>query len=417
MSSTNGAISAAKLRLASARRKVRAFLEQIDQLEASDFPHSDGREALAFIKQHFIIRQNALRDLPVTVSDNVIGQMCADTSVSLARYTEVLGFILRSTNVRNAFEVHFPLKRLVGQVISPKAKLVMSSEWDFVPFTYPMNLDLLPDFVLVGGPAPESGNVLIIPLAGHEIGHSAWRSHNVKRSIQDAVTRAVDQAIASDPSEADRVLQELSAAGLDLSYLQNACLSSALRQLEEAFCDLFGLYVFGEAYLYAYEYFLAPGGGKRSSSYPSSADRVQYLLAGANALGISFDQDLFDGWLDSTSRSSIDSDVLAFADAAVAQMVPQLRDIAFGLLGEKKVTVNRQETVDRVVSAYQARVPDGEGATLAEIVTAGWRYIRHAGGLSLEADRPEHDMLNELMLKSIEVSEFLLRVKASAQRK
>src|SRR3546814_4384036 len=68
----------------------------------------------------------------------------------------------------NAFEMHFPLKRLVETAVSPDARLIMSSEWKFVPFTYPMTLDWLPGFALVGGPAPESDNVLIVPLRSEE---------------------------------------------------------------------------------------------------------------------------------------------------------------------------------------------------------------------------------------------------------
>src|SRR3546814_13427221 len=68
----------------------------------------------------------------------------------------------------NAFEMHFPLKRLVETAVSPDARLIMSSEWKFAPFTYPMTLDWLPGFALVGGPAPESDNVLIVPLARSE---------------------------------------------------------------------------------------------------------------------------------------------------------------------------------------------------------------------------------------------------------
>ena len=414
MSSTNGAISATTLRLASARRKVRAFLEQIEQLEASDFPHSDAREALAFIKQHFVIRQNALRDLPPSVSEEVAREICTNTTVFLARYTEVLGFILRSTNVRNAFELHFPLKRLVQQVISSKARLVMSSEWNFVPFTYPMNLDLLPDFVLVGGPAPESGNTLIVPLAGHEIGHSAWRSRRVKDKIQPDLTKAVDDAIAANSSERDIILKDLEARGLNLSHLQNVCLRTALRQLEEVFCDLFGLYVFGQAYLYAYEYFLAPGGGARAIGYPSATDRVQYLLDAAGKLKLEVDSNLFAGWQPSSARGGSDGQVLVFADAAVARSMPALHRVTFRLLRSRRVQTNRADVVARVMAAFQAHVPDGEGASLAEIVTAGWKYLRAARGLSSDKERPEYDMLNELMLKSIEVSEFRLRVGAHA---
>ncbi|MET4241534.1 hypothetical protein [Bradyrhizobium sp. RT10b] len=414
MSSTNGATSATTLRLASARRRVRAFLDQIGHLEASDFPHADGREALEFIKQHFAIRLKSLESLPPSVSEAVVREICTNTTLFLERHTEVLGFILRSTNVRNAFEVHFPLKRLVEQVISSEARLVMSSEWNFVPFTYPMNLNLLPDFVLVGGPAPESGNVLIVPLAGHEIGHSAWRAHEVKAQVQAGLTKAIDDVIAANPSERDRVLVELSKTGLDLSYLQNACLFTGVRQLEEVFCDLFGLFVFGEAYLYAYEYFLAPGGGARTMGYPSATDRVGYLQDAAGVLALDVDPDLFAGWQPSTVRDTLQADVLSFADAAVARSVPGVRKLVFELLAKRKVPRNRQHVVQRVMDAFKGHIPDGDGASLAEITTAGWKYLRDRGGLSSAEERLEHDMLNELMLKSIEVSEFHLRVGAHA---
>ncbi|MGY3236693.1 hypothetical protein ACVMAJ_003583 [Bradyrhizobium sp. USDA 4448] len=411
MSSTNGATSATKLRLASARRRVRTFLDQISQLEASDFPHADGREALEYIKQHFLIRQNTLDSLPASVSEEVVREVCTNTTAALARNTDVLGFILRSTNVRNAFELHFPLKRLVEQVISPKARLVMSSEWNFVPFTYPMNLYLLPDFVLVGGPAPESGNVLIVPLAGHEIGHSAWSAHEIKDLIQGELTNAIDEAIAANPSDRDRVLKELT---LGIDHLQNTCMFMAIRQLEEVFCDLFGLFVFGESYLFAYEYFLAPGGGIRATGYPSATDRVQYLLDAAAVLKLRVDPDLFAGWRPSNNRNNPHADVLAFADVAVARTVPSLRKLAFDLLKKKKVQRNRPKVVERIMDAFNGHIPDGEGASLAEITTAGWRYLRGRGGLSSAEERLEHDMLNELMLKSIEVSEFRLRVSANA---
>ena len=416
MSSTIGKTSATALRLASAQRRVRAFLNQIDQLESSDFPHPDGRDALAYIKNHFEIREKSLTALPEGVSDAVVDEMCSNTSVNLARNTEVLGFILRSTNVRNAFEVHFPLKRLVKQVVSDSARLVMSSEWNFVPFTYPMTLNLLPNFVLVGGPAPESGNVLIIPLAGHEIGHSAWRAHQVKEAVQAEATKAVDAALAANPTGRDHVVAELEATGYTLSYLQNACLFSVMRQLEEVFCDLFGLYVFGEAYVYAYDYFLAPGGGARSSAYPEATDRLRYLLGSAEGLGIDVKPEMFGVWQKSVSREGVEADVLKFADVAVEAMVPMVQAAAFDLLKARGVNLNRPEVIERVVKAFANHVPDGEGATLAEIISAGWRYLRAQGGLARADEREEHDMLNALMLKSIEVSEFLLRVQSDAER-
>lgn len=409
MSSTNGPAPKV-LRLASARRRVRAFLDQIAELEGADFPHADGREALALIKEQFLIRKRSLSRLPPTVDDKTVDEICTDTGIFVSRYTDVLGFILRSTNVRNAFEVHFPLKRLIQKTITPDAKLVMSSEWKFVPFTYPMNLELLDMFVLVGGPAPESGNLLIVPLAGHEIGHSAWRSNRIGRSIQPALTAAVDTAINSRAGDRDRLLAEISKIGHDLSWLQNVCLSSALQQLEELFCDMFGLYSFGHAYLYAYEYFLAPGSQSRDIAYPASRARVEYLRNGAQTLGLEVPDGLFEPWQDSLPKPGTAGDILSFADAAVAEVFPAVRDLTFDLLRNCQIPMAAPEAIERVKQALSNRVPDGEGAKLSEIVTAGWLYLREKGGLSLDEDEPEHLMLNELMLKTVEVSEFLLRV-------
>lgn len=410
MSSTNGPAPPKVLRLASARRRVRAFLDQIAELESADFPHADGREALELIKEQFLIRKRSLSRLPPSVDDKTVDEICTATGIFVSRYTDVLGFILRSTNVRNAFEVHFPLKRLIQKTISPDAKLVMSSEWKFVPFTYPMNLELLDMFVLVGGPAPESGNLLIVPLAGHEIGHSAWRSHSVGRVIQPALTAAVDTAINSRAEDRDRVLNDISKIGHDLSWLQNVCLSSALQQLEELFCDMFGLYVFGHAYLYAYEYFLAPGSQSRDIAYPASRARVEYLRNGAQTLGLEIPDGLFNPWQDSLTKPGTAGDILSFADAAVAEVFPTIRDLAFELLRKCEIPMASPDAIERVKQALGNRVPDGEGANLSEIVTAGWLYLREKGGLSLDEDEPEHLMLNELMLKSVEVSEFMLRV-------
>lgn len=410
MTSTIGRPSTKTLRLASARRRVRAFLDQIAELENADFPHPDGKEALALLKREFELRQRSLGRIPDSVSDATVDEVCADTSVFLERYTDILGFILRSTNVRNAFEVHFPLKRLIQRVIGEEAKLIMSSEWNFVPFTWPMNLDVLSDFVLVGGPAPESGNVLIIPLAGHEIGHSAWRQADIAPKITPRLVTAIAQAIGNHPDDRDRLTLQLERDGHDLSWLEHQCFASAAKQLEEIFCDMFALYVFGPSFAFAYEYFLAPGKSNRSVTYPSSRNRVRYLLDGVRELGFAVDDDLFANWQDSSLRVGIAGDILLFADDAVDVMFPVVRNLAFDILKRSDIPTCRDAAVDRVREALTIGIPDGDGATLAEIVTAGWLHLRGKGGLSTETDQPELGMLNELMLKSVEVSEYRLRL-------
>ena len=414
MTSTSDLPLSKNLRLASARRRVRAFIDQIAELEASDFAHLDGEEALRLIKTDSIELRNYLERIPEGSAATTIDRACTHTSLLVSRYTDILGFILRSTNVRNAFEVHFPLKRLIEKAVDPDARLIMSSEWKFVPFTYPMTLDLLPGFALVGGPAPESGNVLIVPLAGHEIGHSAWRSKGLNGFILDRVVPEIAVALDAMSGEREIVLQQLAAGGSAQAKLENAVLRSSTKQLEEIYCDLFGLFVFGQAFLFAYEYFLAPGGEVRSAYYPSSGDRVRYLLDGAATLKIECESDLFISWGEAGILPGADGAVLSIADRVVSTVYPALRDHAFELLAADGVSTPDTEAIGRVLNSLRQHVPDGDGATLPEIVTAGWLHLRERGGLSLDEDASEYQILNELMLKSVEVSEFKLRVESHA---
>lgn len=397
------------LRLASARRRVRAFVEQISDLESADFPHSDGKDALALIKAEALSFEAGLARIPPSAM--AVDHACTQALILVSRHTEILGFILRSTNVRNAFEVHFPLKRLVNAAIGDEAKLVMSSEWAFVPFTYPMTLDILPNYVLVGGPAQESGNALLTPLAGHEIGHSAWRKHRVREGLITQVVTAVNDSTltcAGARSFLLGVFQGDDSAKID--RIRQLALDSAFKQLEEIFCDIFGVYVFGSAYLYSYEYFLAPGVGSRTPTYPSSRKRVEYVTRAAKTLAVDFEADIFDRWQDAGHPDPIMTAILIIADEAVESIFPNLLANAEKLLGDLGIAKPSSEAVERVASSLELQVPDGEGATLPEIVIAGWERLRSRGGMGQSSELSEFRSLNELILKSIEVSEFRLRV-------
>jgi hypothetical protein len=91
------------------------------------------------------------------------------------RLKRFLGLLLRSSNLRNAFEIYFPIKILSTELLEHNTCVVLSSEWEFSPFIYPVALDELPEFVFIGIPASECHNPLILPLAGHELGHVVWR--------------------------------------------------------------------------------------------------------------------------------------------------------------------------------------------------------------------------------------------------
>jgi hypothetical protein len=180
--------------------------------------------------------------------------------------------------------------------------------------------------------------------------------------------------------------------------------------LEEVFCDYTGLYIFGESYLYAYDYFLAPGSSARSAAYPRGGARVRFLLDAARKLGIEPDPVLFARWRDASTQIGYEADLMQITDAAVERTVSYLWSLTTARLKEFGVTPNDTLAVDRVLRNFCNGVPDGDGASLSEIVTAGWRYLRDQDGLPSEEDDPHFEMLNELMLKSIEVSEYRPRL-------
>jgi hypothetical protein len=327
-----------------------------------------------------------------------------DVAVESELYLPVLGFLLRSTNVRNAFELYDPLRSIVSETISSGASLIISSEWDFIPFTYPMNLDVLPSYVLVGGPASESANPLVIPLAGHEIGHSAWKHHDLTSALEGEFTRSLENLAAKHPAEA-RELEEYSGPDYigDLREI-------GFRQIEEIYCDCFGLFLFGEAYAHAYEYYMFPGGNERSMEYPSDEDRIAYLREAATWRGIELPADIFEGWKSSSDSQDADPEVEFFVDRAAKELLPSIFRAAADLLDSAGVPRPDPAEAGRIAVSLARSSPHPTGGNLSDIITAGWRCVRDSGGLAGLQDERKAETLNEVMLKTIEVAEFQKRV-------
>ena len=129
----------------------------------SEFPYQGSEQALDKLKELFEYRLDWLKKIDEKSNPEVIKSECADALTEIFDNLPLLGFVLRSTNVRNAFEVFRPLLRLAGDILETKVpkdqrqtQLVLSSEWEYSPFVYP-DLPELPGFVLIGLPSPESG--------------------------------------------------------------------------------------------------------------------------------------------------------------------------------------------------------------------------------------------------------------------
>ena len=396
--------------------RVDAVLAAIDTASGIDFPYKDSLDALNIVAAEFRdIRQTLVDSTNPAIAPAALKGYCARALDAIFGNLPLVGFLARSANANGAPEFHGPMRRLTAKAIGKDAKLVISSEWDFSPFTllYPHNA--LSEFVLVGLPMSESGNALVAPLAGHELGHNIWRHHRVLQRVVPLAQEKLRACISgrwadfkketgfTDPKQLDDLIGQTLLADP---------FRRAVAQSEELFCDLVGLRVFGEGYLYAFEYLLAPGvSGDRSTDYPRLQDRVKVLQSSATAWEVSspaafaesFDaQDLGGLFLQS------------FADETALALVPDLMKCAAELTTSLELVKHTDQDMEKLASRFKALVPATGAKHLGWLINAGWRvYFSEVAGpspsnsaLSKLKDEDRSRVLNELLLKSFEVFEI-----------
>jgi hypothetical protein len=362
--------------------------------------------------------------LPDGVREDVVDQLCLTLLDKVANFTEILGFILRSTNVRNPFELHFIVKKLITRALGEEVNLLISSEWAYVPFTYPLSVDQLPGFILIGTPAPESGNPLLIPLAGHEVGHSAWRVFECTPKYSAAVSEKIKQELDRNPKAAKELIENATLGELDRARVTNQCAAHVMQQLEEIFCDLFGLYLFGHAYIAAFDYLLGPGGHDRDLDYPSDQQRMAILVDAARDRRIRFDETMIERWTSTKARRS-ERAAAEIIDAVTLAMIPQLRADLFAEFEQREISVPQEGLVDDVLAAFERGEPYPDRVELGEIVSAGWLRLRALDDMPSSTDYTDEEeiarqrtknykVLADLILKTVEVAEYHDRVTAHA---
>ncbi len=117
-----------------ARDRVAAALEEIERLMQSEFPSQPPKDAMDILRDKFKESALALDRIEPTTPAHIIHTECNASLERLFVSVPILGFILRSTNVRNGFEAYGPLLRLAECLMGSNAKLIVSSEWEFSPF-------------------------------------------------------------------------------------------------------------------------------------------------------------------------------------------------------------------------------------------------------------------------------------------
>jgi hypothetical protein len=414
------------------KQKLRNVDRTIGALLDGDFPLSSGKKALEKLRGLFaglgkkLDRAYALKD---AASEKQIASLI---NVKVYETLPILGFILRSTNVRNAFEVLDPLQVVADSILQGRPQLLLSSEWDYVPFAYPQSLEDLRSFVLIGLPATEAASALLLPLAGHELGHAVWRNRGIGGGAHATLQFRCENSYKSQMEEFkkyfpeydpdDLVYKELlpEAIGLSVEY--------AVFQAEELFCDMFSYAIFGASYLHAFAYILAPGFGRMPGSrYPSHKTRISVLASIASKEGAKLPAIGSLSFSDETPRGNPrERFVLRVAEENVQEVIGGLWDRVLALLNEGKVLRPSEKMSEKHSEQFKLGIPAHEPRCLGDIVNAGWTcYSRMQSYVSEdenERDKEQDnlyenvDALNEILLKTIEVLEFNNRTGNGPQR-
>jgi hypothetical protein len=401
------------------RERIRAFLDELGRVKESDFPYEQPKEALSKIGADFQQRLDTLLKLSNNNDPSVVQTACSEATSQIFAYLPLLGFILRSTNVRNSFEIYSPLLRLARQILGPSTKLIISSEWEFSPFVY-LPMAELPNFVLIGLPANESGNPLLAPLAGHEMGHTVWRQRSLdtqfephlENSIYDQIQLRWGDYSAQYPGADKNNIRN----DLFTSQIVATVLSWALRQVEETFCDMMGVRLFGEAYLHAFAYLLAPGlPGQRPEAYPNMKTRVGNMLNAAGEFGIDVPSAYGTWFVDQPEPGPANAAkrlLLSLSDGALTSVVSELIRAVRMIADEAKVPQRSALKVAAICDSFRLLVPAAGAESMANILNAAWNAY-HDG--KLWEDMPlifkkRDTVVREIVLKSVEVFEIEQRL-------
>ena len=408
-----------------AKQRLAAFREELARLEHSEFPYPAAEAALQRIQQVFTQHSQMLDLLGDKSDPNTVNQVCQQQLKDLWDYLPFLGFILRSTNVRNAFEIYVPLQRLAWRILGPNIQLLLSSEWNYSPFIY-TQIPLLPRFVIIGIPAHESGNPLVAPLAGHELGHALWCEVVEKSLWHPAFLGRLKASILSNiraPAQWPKFKKLFDVAkpeDLETLLFATAAWSPAFnwaqRQTEEYFCDFVGLRLFGDSFLFAFAHLLSPVlEGRRALHYPNMIRRVRFQLQAARQYGITAPND-YESWFQDRDEPSDDDQrekfLVELADKAADELVPELITHADSLLRqpglpnwstEEGLKVHT-DAVERIYEDFCLVAPSEKAGHLANILNAGWKATMNNIPEILE--HSSQAVLRELILKSIEVMEF-----------
>lgn len=368
-------------------KRLGAFLDEIKRLATSEFPYPQSKEALQILERMFQDDLSHLNQLDPESDKAVVKHKCKLILERMADYLPLLGFILRSTNVRNAFEVFGPTLRLAGAILEPhlgvdkrRTRVILSSEWDYSPYVY-REIPALPGFALIGLPAPESSNPFLIPLYGHELGHLVWTKNSMGPEIRPKIIKNIVENIHARWPEYQKAFphyEEIKPEEIENNLFAiddwTPALQWALRQAEESFCDFVGLCVFGTSFLHAFAYLVSPSLSRvRSVNYPNTKTRVKNLITAANHFEIEIPDDYELLFEDSNYPTMTEADRfrLSVSDTSLNTLVNDIIIKVKTIIDSSSVEKPSKKEEDRIFERLKMVVPCENCKTLADILLLG----------------------------------------------
>jgi hypothetical protein len=392
-------------------QKLNSAISTIEAIIDGEWPYDDPRDAILIVLDDIKQVLTSLNELDIDASEEIIRRKCRVAHDTIADTIAFLGFVLRSTNLRNAFEIYTPLRMLGKQILGDHIKFVISSEWNYVPFVYPIPKKALSEFVFVGLPATESENALLVPIAGHELGHAVWRRNEFgsrfRRDIHIKIIEIVREnwnkykiifGKKTNQSNFDRDIISLDV----ITKINN----NSMRQLEEVFCDIIGLAIFGVSYTYAFSYVLGPDSKTRIAPiYPPNLKRAKYIIEAAEILNIKIPNE-FQGIFRNLGETK--DAQLIISDEVTESFVSSVIKLVHTFVLERNLISPTEEGKNRSFDCLtKLRPVEGENC-IADIINAAWEIRFDLANWKVPGvlENKKIHVLNDLVLKSFEVVEW-----------
>lgn len=393
------------------RWKLARLKSQAEVVAGLEFPNSDSRSAV--VELETVLRKSLMRlENFASYSESLRSSLLIESNSQITFATELLGFMSRSTSKRNIFELYFPFISLARKLVSDDVKLILSSDWNFSPFTYPFGLQILPNYILIGLPASESENALIFPAAGHELGHNIWASLSLRMFFNGIAEQAIIGVLESRQSDFNLVFPNIANCDFRTDMLVQPIISEAsrlaLHQIEEIFCDFIGLCIFGKSYICAFDYLIAPTlSGSRDGTYPSTRTRANLLKEFGAKLGIDV-PDYEKRFSEEPKPPGQMEFVVDIVDIAVMKMAVEAFDRARTHVETKVGPCLNAEDESLALACFSNCVPTQKPMSLGDLLNAAWEIYSNPKSTSSIAGQGVDliPALTALVVKSAEIAEF-----------